>query len=345
VSKNNRVLVLGIAVGAVFLWLALRDMDFAELGRAFASANLLWIAPFLTALFGFYWLKAMRWKILLEPLLASSTAQVFPPVMIGYSANLVLPAQLGEIVRVVFGARALRLGYSETLASVVLERVFDFLTVLLVLGLALLLGAQTSTTALHAGYVVTALTVGLAGGVVVFARWTEQCVSLIQVLTRHLPDKLEKGILDSLRNGARGLQALNHTDLLIKTLLTSIAQWACMWLCIWISLAALGVTAPIAAALLVLAFTVVGVSLPTSPGYVGTIQFAYTLALSQYEIAAATAFAASVFYHALAYFSVFFVGLYFLHRMGSSLGQVRAEAETARDSVTIGTQSVTDERS
>jgi len=83
----------------------------------------------------------------------------------------------------------------------------------------------------------------------------------------------------------------------------------------------------------------------TSPGYVGTIQFAYTLALSPYAISSATAFAASVFYHALAYFSVFFVGLYYLHRSGYSLGQVRSEAETARHSVTVATQSVPDERS
>ncbi|MDH3636998.1 MAG: flippase-like domain-containing protein [Gammaproteobacteria bacterium] len=343
---KNHVFYIGILVGAIFLWLALRDAPTAELAYAFGSANLLWIAPFLLALFGFYWLKALRWRILLTPLIVTETRTVFPPVMVGYSANVVLPAQLGEIVRVIVGARALGLGYSETLATVVLERIFDFLTVLLVLGLALLLGAETSATMLHAGYLVTGLTVALTGGVLVFARWTERCIVFTRFFTRHLRTALERKLLDSLRRGAVGLQALNHSDLLLQTLLISVAQWACMLLCVWISLAALGITAPFAAALLVLALTVVGVSLPTSPGYVGTIQFAYTLALAQYEIASATALAASVFYHALAYFSVFFVGLYYLHRMGYTLGQVKAEAEAAHYSEPAATtQSTQNEQS
>ncbi len=343
-SKNKRVFYVGIAVGALFLWLALRNTDGPALIAAFASADLLWIAPFLAALFGFYWLKAIRWRILLAPLTATGTARVFPPIMIGYSANLVLPAQLGEIVRVVAGAQILGLGYSEVLASVVLERVFDFLTVLLVLGLALLLGAEASEAMLRAGYFVTALTVVLAGGVLVFARWSERCIAFARPLTARLPVSLEGKLLDSLSRGARGLHALNHADLLLKTLLGSVAQWACMWLCIWISLAAFGVSAPVSAALLVLAFTVVGVSLPTSPGYVGTIQFAFTLALTQYQIPEATAFAASVFYHALAYFSVFFVGLYYLHQMGYTFRDVRAQAEAGAPSASVATPATPNER-
>ena len=90
---------------------------------------------------------------------------------------------------------------------------------------------------------------------------------------------------------------------------------------------ATGVEAPPSAAFVVLAFTIVGMTLPSSPGYLGTIQLCFILALKPYGISHSEAFAASIFFHMTAYVYALLFGLYYLAKSGYSLSQVRAAAQ------------------
>ena len=110
--------------------LALRDADLSTIATSLANANFLFVLPVSAALMLQFWFKALRWKILLQPFTPATTRQVFPATVIGYLANLVFPAYLGEFARVYLLGKQLRLRYSPVLATVVLERFFDFLSVL-----------------------------------------------------------------------------------------------------------------------------------------------------------------------------------------------------------------------
>jgi uncharacterized membrane protein YbhN (UPF0104 family) len=76
----------------------------------------------------------------------------------------------------------------------------------------------------------------------------------------------------------------------------------------------------------ILAFTFVGVTLPTTPGAVGTIQLSFTLALAPYGVSAGGAVAASVFWHVFAYCFVVSTGFFYFLRMGYSFGEIRRQA-------------------
>jgi uncharacterized protein (TIRG00374 family) len=112
---------------------------------------------------------------------------------------------------------------------------------------------------------------------------------------------------------SRGLLAIKNPRLFALILANSIAQWLAMALCIYSSFLAFDIAVSAYAAIVVLAFLVAGVSLPTSPGFIGTIQFCFVFGLEQFGIDSNAAFAASVFYHAITFVAITATGLYFMY--------------------------------
>lgn len=331
--RARRTLVLnllGVALSALFIWFALRGTNFAEIGAALAKSKLWMSVPFLFALFLFYWIKTMRWAILLKPLRVVGTAQLFPAVMIGYAGNAILPMQLGELVRTYVAGRRLKLQATAVLASIALERLFDLIVILLLLGIVLSAGTRISPLLVNAGYAIAAASMFLMAALAAYALWTDRFVAMTDRLTGFLPRQLQHTVLNQVRHGAAGLDAVKEPRLLLGVAATSVLLWGSMWICVYISLLALDIDVPLSATFLVLVFTALSLALPTSPGYIGSIQLAYTLALKPYAVSAGDAFAASVFYHALAYLSVVIAGILFLKTLGYSARNIKREAERSQ---------------
>jgi uncharacterized protein (TIRG00374 family) len=326
-DRRRHFVLLGIAVSAVLLWLSVRGTNLSEIGAALAAANPIWIVPYLLALCSSYWLKALRWRWLLSSACDARAGQLFAPIMIGHLGNLALPAQLGELVRVACAARQLHIPASTAFSSIVLERIFDLLTVLFVFGVALLLGADASPLLMRAGTAVAAIAMALTILTAAYLAWTQRFVWFVGVVTAKLPQKARDPLLSSLEQGATGVQTLRQPSVLVRVVAYSILQWSCLLLCVHLSLIALGIEVPIAAPLLVLGFAVVSVTLPTSPGFVGAIQIAFAIGLEPFGVGADRAVAASVYYHVLAVAAVLVLGLFSLKQMGQTFRRAREEAE------------------
>jgi len=311
------------------LWLAIRGTDFTSIGESLVAADSIWAAPFLPTLFAFYWLKSARWRDLLSPSVDARTRDLFPSVMIGYAGTAILPLQMGELVRTFVASKKFTLPFSLVLSSVAIERIFDLLTILGLLGIALATVQSTPEILIKAGYVIA--TVTLAG--LLMAIWlvmkTEVALSVARSSMRWLPEPLSNVILKHLEAIAHGCASIRSPRLLIRVAANSILQWGLMGLCIWFSLLAIDIHVPVPGVILVLVATIVGVSLPASPGYLGSIQLAFVVALRPFGIDAAQAVAASVFYHVLAYVAVVVVGFTYAHRLGYGILEIEAEARAS----------------
>ena len=101
-----------------------------ELRKALSEANYAFVIPAIALYFVAVYFRALRWRYLLSPLGSFSVGRLYPVVVIGYMANNVLPARLGELVRSYYLARRERVGASATLATVAVERVYDGVTLL-----------------------------------------------------------------------------------------------------------------------------------------------------------------------------------------------------------------------
>jgi uncharacterized protein (TIRG00374 family) len=315
---------VGILLSALLLMLALRDVDSEALKSVLISARWWVIAPFLAALFAYYWIKTVRWAYLLRSIAPAPTKRLFAPVMIGYAAGALLPMQLGELIRAWLGARRLQMRMIASLMSIALERVFDMLSILLLAALAFSFADTTSSWLSSAIYLLAA---GAAVAMLVFLLFvfkTDACIALCESLLRKAPANLRERILEQLRTAATGLATLRSIRSIAAVFALSVLQWLFMFGCIWLSLYAMHVEVGAVAAALVTVFTVVGISLPNSPGYVGSIQLAFTLGLEPFGISASASVAASLFFHVLAYVSVILSGLVLLPTMGLSVRDLAA---------------------
>ncbi len=337
-GKRRFLILFGAAVSVLFLWFSLRGTHFSEIGAALAQARLWWCAPLLAAYCLYYWIKAIRWRLLLAPMTETTARAIFPPMMIGFMFNNILPAHLGEFARMYLGARQLRLRKTQVLATIVLERVLDMLAVLFFLALALFAAQSVAPALIHAGYVIAACAAAFMVVAALYIARTAAFLELVRRLTFFVPrlararglgflERMRGAVLHQLEVGVEGLYALRRPRLLAGIIATSIAQWALMGLSAYAALLAVGIRVHLSAAFIVLAATTFAVTLPAAPGFLGSIQAAFNIALVPFGVAEADAFAASAFFHVPTYLIVTLPGLYLLRRTGYRLRQVQAEAE------------------
>ena len=318
-TRNQVVFLLGVALSALFLWIAVRDVDAQQLRSALAAADARWAIAVLVLLAGFCITKAWRWAILLGLPALQGTAALTRAVLVGYAATSLLPLQLGEVVRAWAATRVVQRSLAPIVVSIALERVLDLFAVLAVLAAVLLLGGPLPEGLLRAGWLMGVASVALLVVLVLYVARTEAMLRIAALCASPLPERWRHRLLDQLRRGAEGAASLRRPSLWLWLAFSSLAQWGFMAGCIAASCAALDLQLPFAAAASVLGLTIIGMSLPSGPGYIGSIQLAFTLGLAPFGVPAGPAIAASVFYHLLVCGSLILAGLIALHRLGATL--------------------------
>ncbi|MGC1272313.1 MAG: lysylphosphatidylglycerol synthase transmembrane domain-containing protein [Planctomycetaceae bacterium] len=336
-SRRHAVhLTLGIVVTAACLAAALwgfdRD-DYASIASSFRRADYRTLPLLLAMLAGFYWLKAIRWSLLLAPLRPAepiTARQALPALMIGFMGNNLLPAHLGEFLRVFVLGRQYGLSKAAVFSTVVLERVCDVAAILAILGWGLASAEEAPQEARTTGYVLAAmLVVGLAG-IVVYALWTAWFVRTIERLLAMVPlfpKGLKHKAAELLEAGALGMAALRSGRLALWIAITSLSQWLVNVAMIHTALVAFDVQRPPAVSAVVMGVVAFGVTIPSTPGFFGVIQVAFRAALVPFGVAATDAVAASVYYHLTQWITITLVGLFFLQRTGLKLRQLERAAE------------------
>lgn len=324
-GHRSVTLWIGIAVGLVLLWLATRSVDFEAMGTALSRARLWWAFPFLLILTGFYVLKAVRWGILMRPIAKVPHRLLLRAVMIGYASNAVLPAQLGDLVRAVVTSREMGLRLAPILTTLVVERALDLLIVVGLLAAVVVMRPDVPAPIALAGLTVAIVCAASLFLLFAYGRHTTRWLSGLQRTTSWLPATIQLRIMGQARAGADGARALATPGPFILVVAMSVAKWLLMAACNLISLVALNIDAPPAAAVLVLACTVLALLLPSAPGYVGAIQIAYVLALTPFGVSASDAVAASLFFHVFAYGFTVLAGWYYFHASGYHLADLRAD--------------------
>src|SRR4030065_2711178 len=130
-SPMNRWQIwFGILISAIFLYLVLRKIDYPQLWQVLKSANYWWLIPGVAVYFVALWVRSWRWHYLLRPLKSIPTRSMFPIVTMGYAGNNTFPARAGEIVRAVVLKQKEGVPVSASLATIIVERVFDGIVML-----------------------------------------------------------------------------------------------------------------------------------------------------------------------------------------------------------------------
>jgi uncharacterized protein (TIRG00374 family) len=122
---------LGVVISAVFLYIALRDLDLSLVWQYIRNGRYWWLIPSVGIYFFGVWARTWRWHYMLRPLKVISVGRLFPVVCIGYMGNNIYPARIGELLRAYVLKRREGVNVSSSLASILVERIFDGVVMLI----------------------------------------------------------------------------------------------------------------------------------------------------------------------------------------------------------------------
>lgn len=311
-------------------------IEFGSVLSSFSRANYLTLPVFFAFLFGHFWLKAIRWKLLLRPIRHFRTRDVAPAMMIGFMGNNVLPAHLGEFVRMYVFARDQKLSRSAVLSSLILERIFDVLAIVLFLGVSLLFLPDPPEEFERYLPGAVALLAALFVLVTIYIFWTKPFVRFAEGCLRRLPlvpSGLKLRLVGMLEEGAAGLSSMRSPRLAAGILVTSVLQWLCVGGMVHLALRSFGIAVSPLASFVVVAGTAVAVTVPASPGFFGVVQVAFRMSLAPFGVAVESAVAASIYFQIVQYIPVTLVGLYYFNRAGLKLGRIDEQAAIEEERV------------
>lgn len=333
-QKPDKKLWIGIAISVFLLFLLFRKIDFAKMAAAFAAMDYRYLAPALVLTFVSYFMRAVRWKYLLLPIKKTRLANLFPSTLIGYMANNLLPARLGEFVRAYSLGQKEGIAASAVFASLVVDRLCDGFTILLVLLITFFTiklppgMGMVQAGLVTGGYVTFALYLSVLGFLALLKSRTEWTVSLAERLARPFSEKLADKMVALLGSFISGIRIPTDAVGLCATLCSSILVWATAIWPVDLVLRSFGVALPITASMFIMVFLVFAVMVPAAPGFMGTYHFACVTALSAFEVGSEKALSIAIVSHAMGFFPVIFAGLYCLWRDKLSLKKLSENNES-----------------
>ncbi len=316
--KKNLPIILGVLISAFFLWLALRGLNLAEVGEVIGEANYIWLVPGVLVYFLAVWIRSWRWHFLLKPLKNIPTKRMFPIVTIGYMGNNIFPARLGEVLRAVFLKRREEVPISASLATIIVERIFDGVVMLAFVFLNL---SELAKLTGDSGFVGNIQQVAIVGTSVfigalavfllaaIFPKVTAKIGTWLVV--KLLPSRLEERVLSMMNKFLDGLISLRSPANILMVFFTSAIIWLLETGKYWFVMHAFNFKVSYFALMLMNGIVNLATTIPSAPGYVGTFDAPGIAVLTAYGVDHATAAAYTLVLHAALWLPITVLGLYY----------------------------------
>jgi uncharacterized protein (TIRG00374 family) len=311
--------VLSTVLSAVLVYLACRGIEWRRVLRIIAVAR----SPYLFAAAATtccsYFLRSLRWRILLNAEGRFAVGTVFWANMAGYLGNNFLPARAGELVRTVIISGQSRLTKTYVLTTAISERLMDVIFLVLVSSLVLL-GIQPKPHWMEEISRATATGAALAAAAFIVIPYTGGLPALL-VGKIPLPPALSARLIHFTEQVVLGMKVFHHWPRFIGFFLFTIAIWSADASAAMIAARALGLPLSFPVAFLLLTALGLGSALPSTPGYVGVYQFAAVTVLTPFGFSRDAALAYILVMQALGYAVVLALGLpglYWLRRIPGS---------------------------
>jgi len=329
--------VLGLAAGLLALFL--RNVDLRRVASDIVHARAGWLVLSLVTMPVNLAIRALRWQYLLEPLGSVSFGNAFRATAVGFAASSVLPARAGEIIRPYFLSRCERMSATAAFATILIERLLDATTVLVLLALfVFVFGRELSVTnpLAFAGVAWAGAVAAVAAGVAlavlfVLAGDPARLASGMTRLEHGIPSRLAGLLSHVAEKFARGLVAIRQPSRLLVALAWSFPLWLSIAVGIWAIAIAFDFAIPFTGSFLLMALLVVGVAVPT-PGAIGGFHEAFRFgATTFYGASNDAAIGAALVLHVFSIGPSLLLGVVFAAREGLNLTKVRRLADRASE--------------
>ncbi|MDH3734075.1 MAG: flippase-like domain-containing protein [Gemmatimonadota bacterium] len=333
--RQRALIIFGVAVSLALLAYTLRDVSVAELLEHLGHANLWLLLAATAAATLTFALRAIRWRILLLPVAGElSFRSRFATVCIGFMANNVVGARVGEFARGYSLTRIEPVGLSPVIASLVVERLLDgIVTVGLLIPAYLVIGPERLASAGPLVEILTGFLIIVGIGIVVASAmvWLPgRLLALADKLTTRLPEKFTERLIGVLESFIDGLGVLRKWRILVAAFLWSVVVWVWNAFSFYLGLLAFDIVEPgFTGSMLLQSIISLFVAIPSTPGFFGPFEFGARVCLELYGIdpSLIVSFAAS--YHILTFLPVTLIGIWYMRALGIKRSDITNRGEAA----------------
>ena len=322
---------LGVVISVACLAWALQGKDFGSMWESLKTAQYLWILPGIAVYFVGVWVRSWRWHYMLRPLKKIPTRTMFPIVCIGYMGNNIYPARAGEVLRAVVLKRREGVPISASLATVVVERIFDGVVMLAFVFLNLPeLARLTGNSGVVGGLNIRDLTligaIAFFGALLVFLlaamfpKVSERIVNWL--IDRFLPLKIREKTRGLALRFLSGLESLRSPADALMIFLTTVLIWLLETGKYWFVMHAFPqINVSFFALMLMNGIVNLMTTLPAAPGYVGTFDAPGIALLQAYGVNGNIATSYTLVLHLALWAPITALGAYYFLREGFKWGQ------------------------
>lgn len=313
--------ILAIPLAGFLLYWSLRGVDWHTVGQTIADAN--WAILASASLFTFFsfFIRSLRWRILLNAAERLGVGEVFCATMAGYLGNAFLPARAGELVRTLVVSGRSSLTKTYVLTTALSERLSDVIALVLWASL-ILLGVHPKPAWMGGVARTMAVTAGLGAiTIAVLPHTGDLCEKLLRRIP--LPTPLRERLLGLTSQVLLGMRAFHHTGRFLGFVALTIVIWVSDATGMMVGARALALPMSFSMAMLLITGLGLASALPSTPGYVGIYQFVAVTVLVPLGIAKSQALAFILLSQAYGYVVVLILGLPCMYALRSKARTVK----------------------
>lgn len=306
--------LIGIVISVIFIFLALRGINLKVVWSTIVSIDIFYLPLFIFLTIVSLFIRTTRWRTMFEPNYRRQFKLFFQATCVGLMTNNILPFRIGDLAQAYFLGYTGNLSKAMVLSTVFIERIIDFIMVVLIILLGsffILIPKDVPLNTLLLLFILVILVI------VVILRSQKSLYDI----TNKLPvsEKMKRGINTLIKNFYEGFNVLKEGRKTILILLFSILLWLSYVMGTFICLRAFKINLSIFAATLVLSITAISVMVPSSPGYIGTWEFFCIIGLSIFGVDKPKALGFAIFHHFISTIVIVVLGVIILIKTGISL--------------------------
>jgi len=326
---------VGVLISFLFIWLALRGLHLEKFWASVKQANYFWLLPGIGVYFVGVWVRAWRWHYLLGPIKKIPTRRIFPIITIGYMGNNIYPARAGEALRSVILKRKEGVSISASLATIIVERIFDGVVMLAFVFLNLPELAKLTDSSGFVGNIQQVAVIGTGvflGALAVFlvaAMFPSLMAKFgLWFIYRLTPKRLHEPIISLMNKFLDGLASLRSPFNVLMVFFTSVIIWLLETGKYWFVMHAFNFSVSFFALMLMNGIVNLATTIPSAPGYIGTFDAPGIAVLTAYGVDHSVAAGYTLVLHVALWLPITLLGAYYLTREGIKWSDsLRAETE------------------
>jgi glycosyltransferase 2 family protein len=353
--KKTIKFIFSCAVSIIFLYFAFKSVEFKQLAEVFSKINYFWTVPFVMITLFSMWLRAVRWHWILKARYDFPSKRLFPSLVIGFCLNSVLPLRAGEFARPFILARKEKVPYSTILATVIVERIVDGITLIFSLFIVLLFVKIDPEQKVKFGnFTITGevfsqlsqkfsifILIFILGSISIIVNRTRNIYIAIIKKLPIIGDELKSRLVHLLEKFSHGFQSLKNPKYMFMIVFYSLLIWGSVGFSLQLmSFGFTEISLSFIDGMAVMIIICIAIMIPAAPGYWGLYEcggvFALiALGLASFDTGYETALGFSLVIHVLQIIPIVLAGFYYMYREKVSFSQMEhlAESENAEQEI------------